>query len=413
MMPRLVPVAACLALLGCSADHASGALESNASSSSAITQVTSFGTNPGNLKMYDYVPAGMPAHAPLVVAMHGCTQSASAYVNAGWNELADLEKFYVVYPEQQQANNQNLCFNWYDTTNTSRGSGESLSIKQMVDAMKASYSVDDQQVFVTGLSAGGAMTAVLLAAYPDVFRAGAVMAGLPYRCATTTSDAYTCMSPGKDETAQQWGDLVRAAVSSYGGPYPRVSIWQGSSDAIVSTSNLTALVRQWTNVNGIADVATSTSTVSGASHAEYQDTKGHALVESYMVPNMGHGTALEVGFAPAGGCGTAGAYILDAGICSTYYAWLFFHGGALPAPVDAGADAQPPPPPPPVDAGPLCQQFQDANYNHVLAGRATRCGVGGSYVCAVGSGTQFGLWTMMQSWLRETAPGYFEPGQCP
>jgi hypothetical protein len=60
-----------------------------------------------------------------------------------------------------------------------------------------------------------------------------------------------------------------------------------------------------------------------------------------------------------------------------------------------------------------CLGFYDTNYNHVVAGRAYRCGVGGSYVCAVGSKIQFGLWTEVPSWLRETAPGYYEPGPCP
>src|SRR4051812_18414168 len=73
---------------------------------SGLTAVTGFGTNPGNLKMWTYVPAGVPANAPVVVALHGCTQTAAAYTATGWNALADLLKFYVVYPETQSSNNQ-------------------------------------------------------------------------------------------------------------------------------------------------------------------------------------------------------------------------------------------------------------------------------------------------------------------
>src|SRR5438445_388554 len=75
--------------------------------------VTGFGTNPGNLNMYSYVPAGITAKAPLVVVMHGCTQNATTVSQeSGWNTLADRHKFYVVYPEQLAANNSSYCFNW-------------------------------------------------------------------------------------------------------------------------------------------------------------------------------------------------------------------------------------------------------------------------------------------------------------
>src|ERR1700722_18172108 len=79
----------------------------------ALTAVTSFGSNPGNLLMYTYAPAAVPSDAPLVLALHGCTQSASVFENAGWNSIADTYKFYVVYPQQQSANNIEGCFNWF------------------------------------------------------------------------------------------------------------------------------------------------------------------------------------------------------------------------------------------------------------------------------------------------------------
>src|SRR3954462_11618439 len=78
----------------------------------ALTPVASFGANPGALKMYEYVPAGLPAGSPLVVVLHGCTQTAAAMENAGWDQLADQYHFAVLYPEQQSANNPVECFNW-------------------------------------------------------------------------------------------------------------------------------------------------------------------------------------------------------------------------------------------------------------------------------------------------------------
>ena len=298
-----------------------------ASPAQAVTihQVSSFGSNPGALNMYTYVPSSLPSSAPLVVAMHGCTQSAQAYADgAGWSKFADSQGFAVVFPETTSSNNQNKCFNWFQTGDISRGQGEALSIKQMVDYMKSHYSIDSSRVFVTGLSAGGYMTPVMLATYPDVFAGGGVMSGGPYKCATSMTDAFTCMSPGVSKSASAWGDLVRNAYSSYSGPYPKVSIWHGDSDYTVDSSNATEDMKQWTNVNGVDQTADVSETVKGvAAHKVYKDSNGNARVETYIISGMGHGTAVDPG-SNADQCGTAGAYILDVGICSSYYTAQFW-----------------------------------------------------------------------------------------
>ncbi|WP_375767879.1 PHB depolymerase family esterase [Archangium gephyra] len=294
---------------------------------SSLTEVTGFGTNPGNLKMWKYVPAGLPANAPMVVAMHGCTQQAGAYPNTGWNALADQLKFYVLYPEQLKENNQNICFNWFEPGDIARGQGEALSIKQMVDKMKVDHSIDGSRVFVTGLSAGAAMTHVMAAAYPDVFSGAAVMAGVPYKCALTMNDAFSCMSPGADKTPTAWRDLVRNAYAGYTGPYPKISIWHGTSDYTVKNTNQSEAMEQWTAVHGIDQTADINDTVAGYPHKGYTDTAGNVLVETYALTGMGHGTPIDPAFKFPGttvACGTAGAYILDTDICSTWYVAKFF-----------------------------------------------------------------------------------------
>ncbi|MCK6550217.1 PHB depolymerase family esterase [Myxococcota bacterium] len=435
-------------------------LDAETSAEGALTAVTGFGSNPGALVMRVHVPASVGPDAALVVALHGCTQNADGYVGAGWNDLAELEGFYVVYPEQPSANSPTQCFNWFEAGDTARGRGEAASIAQMVGWMRSRYSIDPARVYVTGMSAGGGMAASLLAAYPDVFAAGAIMAGLPAGCASTASDAFTCMSPGRDLSQAAWADRVRAAYPGYSGEHPRVSIWHGTADYTVRDANRVQLVKQWTGVHGISATPTRTELVNGATRELYEDAAGDLLVESYSVPGMGHGTAVDPGFAPAGGCGRAGAFLLDQGICSTYLAWQFFEGGSSAARdagvaadagsmgdvgtsgdagsigdagpmrdactmrdagtipdagaadatvADASTDAGVAP-----DAGAwVCRAFDDTNYGHVVAGRATRCGIGGSYVCAVGSGARFGLWTLMRSTLAETASRYFVPGPCP
>ncbi|KFE67540.1 Flagellar hook-length control protein FliK [Hyalangium minutum] len=322
-------VAAVAVVTGCGPEESLEEREapSLATQRAGLTQVTSFGTNPGNLNMYKYVPAGVPANAPLVVALHGCSQTATAYEGAGWNKLADLKGFYVLYPEQKSANNSSGCFNWFEVGDIARGQGEALSIKQMVDKMKADHSIDSSRVFITGLSAGAAMTGVMAAAYPDVFSGAAIMAGIPYKCATSMTGGFSCMSPGTDKTPAQWGDLVRGAYSGYAGPWPKISIWHGTSDFTVKTMNATEQMEQWTNVHGIDQTADVSETVAGFPHKVYKDGAGVARVETYELTGMGHGTAVDPQFSFPGsavGCGTAGSYILDVNICSTWYAASFF-----------------------------------------------------------------------------------------
>lgn len=290
----------------------------------AQTEVTGFGSNPGNLRMFKYVPAGLPANAPLVVALHGCAQSAANYdAETGWQLLADRWQFALVLPQQQSSNNSSSCFNWFEPGDTARGQGEALSIKQMVDRMVADHGSAPSRVYVTGLSAGGAMTAVMLATYPDVFAGGAILSGLPYRCATTQSAAFSCMNPGTDLTPAQWGDKVRAAYPSWTGPWPTVSIWHGDADYTVRPANLTESMDQWTNVHGIDQAADVSDTVAGYPHKVYKNAAGQPRVETYTITGMGHGTPVDPGTGETQ-CGTAGSYILDVNICSSYYIARFW-----------------------------------------------------------------------------------------
>lgn len=289
----------------------------------ASTEVTGFGSNPGNLRMFKYVPPNLPVNAPLVVAMHGCSQSAASYdAESGWELLAQRWHFAVVLPQQQSANNSSACFNWFETGDTTRGQGEALSIKQMIDKMRADHGSAADRVYVTGLSSGGAMTAVMLATYPEVFAGGAIVAGIPYRCATSSTAAFSCMSPGSDLTPAQWGDKVRAA-STHTGPWPIVSIWHGDADYVVRPANASESLQQWTNVHGVDQVADVEDSVAGYPHKVYRDAQGRARVETYTITGMGHGTPVDPGTGESQ-CGTAGAYLLDVNICSSYYIGRFW-----------------------------------------------------------------------------------------
>ncbi|MGC4896848.1 extracellular catalytic domain type 1 short-chain-length polyhydroxyalkanoate depolymerase [Micromonospora sp. DT31] len=380
----------------------------------SLTQVTGFGSNPGNLTMYAYRPDGLPGNAPAVVLLHGCVQNAATYVtNSGWQKYADQWKFTLIVPQQPSGNNANSCFNWFETGDTARGQGETLSIKQMVDHARANYGTDPNRVYVSGLSAGGAMSAAMLAAYPDVFAAGSIVAGIPYRCATSTTSAFSCMNPGVNKTPAQWGDLVRAAYPGYAGRRPRVAIWHGSSDTTVAVANAGESREQWTDVLAVPPTPTSTSTLPAGTTLEVY---GDDQVRLYRVAGMGHGTPVDPG-AGADQCGTAGAYFLDT-ICSTYRDALFFGlgTGATPGPTPtatATPSRTPSPTPtrsatptPAPTTAPVC--VTASNYAHVVAGRAYQSG---GYAYALGSGQRMGLYnTFYTSTLKQTGPGYWVIG---
>ncbi len=261
--------------------------------------------NPGGLRMRTFVPAGLARGAALVVVLHGCTQTAAGYDRAaGWSRLASALGFAVLFPEQVRSNNPNLCFNWFDPRATRRGSGEVASVAAAVAAMTAQHALDGSRIFVTGLSAGGAMANALLASYPDVFAGGAIVAGLPFGAAAGVGEALAAMAHPAALTGGELGDRVRAA-STFAGPWPRVTVWHGGDDRTVSRLNGLAVAEQWADVHGATPVQDGDRTV-------WRNAAGVAVVEFNEVSGMGHGTPIDSrdGGVPA-------PFMLDVGIASS------------------------------------------------------------------------------------------------
>jgi feruloyl esterase len=291
--------------------------EPSSAPSNRLVETTDFGSNPGNLRMFSYVPPEVAAAPALVVVLHGCTQDAAGYdYGSGWSVLAEEYGFVVVFPEQQDSNNIKRCFNWFQVQDIERGQGEALSIRQMVERAARDHGVDPKKIFVTGLSAGGAMTSTMLATYPEVFAGGAIVAGLPYRCATTVAEAFECMFQGHSRPSEEWGDLVRRA-SKHGGPWPKVSVWHGSADATVKPMNAGEIIKQWTNVHGLKAKPDRKETVDGYPHRVWTNADGEAVIEEYAITGMAHGTPLATGDGE-NSYGAAGPFLLDVGISSSY-----------------------------------------------------------------------------------------------
>lgn len=280
------------------------------------------GDNPGDLNARYYVPEGIEGPAPLVVVLHGCTQDSAVYDHgSGWSTLADRHGFVLLFPEQKRANNPMLCFNWFSGADTRRGMGEAASIRAMIEAMKEAQEVDPDRIFVTGLSAGGAMASAMLATYPETFAAGAIIAGVAYGCAGDVAGAFDCMGGRARSDASELGARVRSA-SSHQGPWPRVQVWQGSADRTVVASNADAIALQWTHLHGVGPEPHRSDRVEGYPRQAWLDSKGEPLVEQYTITGMAHGIPLDGSGEDS--LGKAGAHMLDVGLSSTARIAAFF-----------------------------------------------------------------------------------------
>ena len=280
-----------------------------------LASLDAFGSNPGALQARLYVPATYRRGNPLVVVLHGCTQTAAGYDHGtGWSRLADQEGFVVLLPEQQRANNPNLCFNWFSPEDASRGSGEALSIRQMINAVQMQHGSDPARVYVTGLSAGGAMAAVMLATYPDIFAGGAVIAGLPYGTARSIPEAFDRMRGQGLPSSADLAELVRSA-SNHREPWPTLSVWHGTADATVDDSNADALIEQWRRLHETSEQPAGEDLVDGHRRRFWKDRHGRTVVEDYRIAGLGHGTPLDPDLPGSGE--NAGPFLLDAGISST------------------------------------------------------------------------------------------------
>ncbi len=282
-----------LATLAAAVLTAAGALAVSAGTAqaAALTEVTNFGANPSNLRMYEYVPANAGTHPAILVAVHQCTGSGPGfYSGTEFASLANLYGFIVVYPS---ATRSGSCF---DVSSpgalTHNGNSDPVGIVSMVSWEEQHRGGDASRVYVTGASSGGMMTNVLLGDYPDVFKAGAAFMGVPFGCFATTDGSSwnsTCSSGNLIKTPQQWGDLVRAADPGYSGTRPRMQLWHGTADPTLAYPNFGEEIKQWTNVLGVSQTPTSTDhPQSSWTHTRYANASGITQVDAYSIQGAAH-----------------------------------------------------------------------------------------------------------------------------
>jgi poly(hydroxyalkanoate) depolymerase family esterase len=256
-----------------------------------VLSTDKFGSNPGELRMLAYAPTRLPKDRPLIVVLHGCGQSAAGFAaGAGWLAMAQQYGVALVLPEQTYDNNQGRCFNWFRPQDVKRGSGEAMSIRQMIRTAVKRYGSDSKQIFVVGFSAGGGMAAALLAAYPNVFAAGGIVAGMPVGCAASPAGAMLRMRrPDKFRTRSGAANDVRAATSfRYRRAWPRLTIWQGTRDRTVDPENAEALAEQWSEVHGLSAKANIDECAPGFRRRAWGRANRPASVELWTIDDWGH-----------------------------------------------------------------------------------------------------------------------------
>ncbi|MDB5218204.1 MAG: Poly(3-hydroxybutyrate) depolymerase, partial [Myxococcaceae bacterium] len=243
-----------------------------------------------------FVPSTVASPTPLVVMLHGCTQTADAFADATqMDAIAEKEGFVVAYPEQSADTISTRCFQWYEPAHQARDAGEPKELADAADAIAKGHGVDPQRVYVAGLSAGAAMSVILGATYPDRFVAIGVVAGVEYKGATSVSEGFsTASNGGPDPDAQ--GDLAHTAMGARARVVPTFVV-HGTADGVLAKVNGDQVAEQWrrTNTLVLGDGAIE-PVMSGTGTAGYTFThmvhrnkaNGASVVEYYVVDNLGH-----------------------------------------------------------------------------------------------------------------------------
>ncbi|MEJ3746174.1 PHB depolymerase family esterase [Actinomycetes bacterium KLBMP 9797] len=294
---RMKPKTRLLAAVATAAATVAAAVAIAAPASAAtLTEVTGFGTNPTNLRMHLYVPDNVASRPALLLAIHYCSGSGPAFHSGTqYAQLADRYGYIVIYPSVTRSS---LCWDVSSPSALRRGGGsDPVGLMAMVDYVRARHNVDPARIFATGTSSGAMMTNVMLANYPDVFRAGASFAGVPASCFATTNGSEwnsECANGTIIRTAQQWGDLVRNANPGYTGARPRMQIWHGTNDEVLRYPNFGEQVKQWTNVHGLSQTPTFTDTPqSGYTRTRYGGSGGQAPVEAISMQGVSHNLPVD------------------------------------------------------------------------------------------------------------------------
>ena len=264
----------------------------------------SFANESGERDYQLYVPDSLDARsASLVVMLHGCGQDAEDFAaGTRMNALAARENFLVLYPEQDSSANRAGCWNWFEPSERGRGGEEPSIIAGATEEVADEYGVDPRRIYVAGLSAGGAMSTVVAAAYPDLYAAVGVHSGLEYGAADGALSVVLAQRSGGPDPDRQGRLAFESARPAEARVLPAI-VFHGEEDAVVDVENAHQALSQWAQTNDYADDgvdddgvtdepddALPGQTPGGYDHVRYvyEGPGGDVLMEKWIVEDLGH-----------------------------------------------------------------------------------------------------------------------------
>jgi acetylxylan esterase len=278
-----------------------GLLAAPSARAASLQPVSNWGATgvPTDVSMYIYVPDRVAATPPILVLVHYCGGTApNVFAQAqggGIVRAADQYGFIMVVPSSGR------CWDVVSNrTRTRNGGGDSHAIRQMVTYALDTHQANANRVYATGDSSGGMMTELLLALYPDVFKAGAAFAGMPAGCRGANESGNgggysgACAGGSVTHTPQEWGDIARMMHPGYTGHRPRVQLFHGDDDMLIDYANHTEAIKQWTNVLGVSTSPTSTDMgVTLGTHRstrqKWQNSCGFVVLDAFQSIGGDHG----------------------------------------------------------------------------------------------------------------------------
>ena len=298
-----------------------------------MLQQYTYSSPAGNLPYVVYTPLNYRAgtSVPLLVMLHGCTQSAADFAaGTQMNLVAEEHNFIVVYPQQVRKNNSLYCWNWFDLANQSRDHGEPAMIVGIVQDIlqnTAQWTIDTARIYVAGISAGAAMSVILGATYPDIFAAIGIHSGFEYQALKSHRGALTISKRGGPDPLQQ-GLAAYEAMGSYARIVPTI-VFHGTKDTVINITNGDQVVQQWMQTDMLAShdtyvadfnapaTATTYKIPTGYAYTVYtwQNSRGKTIQEYWKVNGLGH--------AWSGG-NSSGSYTDSRGPSASHALYAFF-----------------------------------------------------------------------------------------
>lgn len=280
-----------------------------------FTQIQKFEkelNNPGDLIFYlqspDLIKSIVEKRYPLVIALHGCNQSAKNYaLNSGISVLAIEGQFFLGLPEQRMFNNGSKCFNWYRSKDNEKGKGELASIVAFIDTLVSIYPIDTNKIYITGVSAGAAMSIALLVNYPNKFAGGSPLAGGCY-CASDLRDGFRLMR--HDDSLSD--EFLKSKLPVQDVQLPPIIIIQGLKDNVVDPTSANDIARQW-NLSCSDSISSQVEKLNERITINKLFCGENELCQLVNIDELGHAIPISEG------CGHEAMFIKDIGFCAMRY----------------------------------------------------------------------------------------------